>query len=146
MKTPPPRLAGYESWDGTDPFEDRAGPFFFRRLETGEVRCAFEATPAHCNGGGFLHGGLLMTFADFSLFAIGRDVIGGHAVTVSFNAEFTAAGLPGDIVEARGEVMKNTGSMVFLRGRVYTASAEGERVLLNFSGIVKRVRQKPESH
>jgi acyl-coenzyme A thioesterase PaaI-like protein len=73
-------------------------------------------------------------------------VIGGHAVTVSFNAEFTAAGRSGDIIEARGDVVKSTGSMVFLRGYVYSASAEGERVLMNFSGIVKRVRQKPESH
>jgi acyl-coenzyme A thioesterase PaaI-like protein len=145
-KLPGGRLAGYQSWDGTDPFEDHAGPFFFKRTDTGEVRCAFEATPTHCNGGGFLHGGLLMTFADFSLFAIGREAIDGHAVTISFNAEFVAAGHAGDIVEARGDVVQKTGSMVFLRGQVFTTSDGSERILLNFSGIVKRVRRKPESH
>ncbi|MGB6087185.1 PaaI family thioesterase [Parvibaculum sp.] len=138
------RLAGYESWNGHDPFEDHAGPFFFRRQPDGSITCAFEATPTHCNGGGFLHGGLLMTFADFSLFAIGRDVLeGGPSVTVSFSAEFTAAAGAGEFIEARGEVVRNTGSMVFVRGQVFTGSGENERILLNYSGIVKRVKKRP---
>ncbi|MBO6634461.1 MAG: PaaI family thioesterase [Parvibaculum sp.] len=130
------RLAGYESWQGHDPFEDHAGPFFFKKHEDGRVTCAFEATPTHCNGGGFLHGGMLMTFADYSLFAIGSDVLEGPAVTVSFSSEFTAAAGAGAFVEARGE-------MVFLRGQVYTGTGEDERILLNFSGIVKRVKKRP---
>ena len=141
------RLAGYQTWEGVDPFEDHAGPFYFRRTESGEITCAFEATEIHCNGGGFLHGGLLMTFADFSLFAIAQDVLDGPAVTVSFNAEFTAAATAGDLIEARGDVVQNTGSMVFLRGQVFTRKeidgAVKELPLLNFSGIVKRLKKKP---
>lgn len=141
-KTPSAKLAGYQGWEGTDPFEDHAGPFFHRRTETGEVICAFEATSTHLNGGGFLHGGALMTFADYALFCIGMDVLDGPAVTVSFNAEFTSSADAGGIVEARGEVVRNTGSMVFLRGQVYTLVGDETRILLNFSGIVKRVRTK----
>lgn len=137
------RLAGYETWEGHDPFEDHAGPFFFRKNTDGTVTCAFEATPLHCNGGGFLHGGLLMTFADFSLFAFGRDFLQGPSVTVSFTAEFTAAAGAGDFIEARGEVVRNTGSMVFLRGQVFTGRGEDERILLNYSGIVKRMKKRP---
>jgi hypothetical protein len=33
--------------------------------------------------------------------------------------------------------------MIFLRGQVFTNEEEGERILLNFSGIVKRVKRKP---
>ena len=87
----PGRLSGYETWDGHDPFEDHAGPFYFRQHPDGRVTSAFEAKPHHCNGGGFLHGGLLLTFADFSLFAIGRSVLQGPSVTLSLNGEFTAA-------------------------------------------------------
>lgn len=140
------RLTGYETWEGHDPFEDHAGPFFFRKQEDGSITCAFEATPRHCNGGGFLHGGLLMTFADFSLFAIGRDVLNGPSVTVSLTGEFTAAAGPGEFIEARGEIVKNTGSMVFLRGQVFTGNGAQERILLNFSGIVKRVKKRPLSN
>ncbi len=142
-KTPSARLAGYQGWEGTDPFEDHAGPYFYRRTETGEIRCAFEATPTHCNGGGFLHGGALMTFADYTLFAFATDILDGPCVTVSFSAEFTAAGRAGEVIEARGEVVQNTGSMVFLRGQVFTGEGAAERILLNYSGIVKRVRRKP---
>lgn len=137
------RLAGYETWNGHDPFEDHAGPFFFRKNEDGSVTCAFEATPLHCNGGGFLHGGLLMTFADFSLFAFGRDILQGPSVTVSFSAEFTAAAGAGEFIEARGEIVRNTGSMVFVRGQIFTGKGAEERILLNYSGIVKRVKKRP---
>lgn len=143
MKTQSARLAGYESWTGTDPFEDHAGPFFFRQHENGRVTCAFEAEARHCNGGGFLHGGLLLSFADYSLFAIGRSVLQDPSVTLSLNGEFTAAAGAGEFIEARGEIVRNTGSMVFLRGQVFTGHGENERILLNFSGIVKRVKKKP---
>jgi acyl-coenzyme A thioesterase PaaI-like protein len=144
-KTPSETLAaaGFRGWDGTDPFEDYAGPYFYRKTETGAVICAFEAQPHHCNGGGFLHGGALMTFADYALFCFGTDVLSGPAVTVSFNAEFTAASSGNGIVYARGEIVQNTGSMVFLRGQVFTGEADETRTLLNFSGIVKRLKQKP---
>lgn len=137
------RLAGYQSWDGHDPFEDHAGPFFFRKHEDGRVTCAFEAEARHCNGGGFIHGGMLMTFADYSLFAIGSDVLDGPSVTVSFSAEFTSAVGAGAFIEARGEIVQNTGSMVFLRGQVFTGTGENEKILLNYSGIVKRVKKRP---
>tara|TARA_R110000824_G_scaffold366730_2_gene555560 strand:+ start:73908 stop:74351 length:444 start_codon:yes stop_codon:yes gene_type:complete len=144
-KIPSERLAaaGFKGWDGTDPFEDHAGPYFFRKTETGQVICAFEATPTHCNGGGFLHGGALMTFADYSLFAFATDILEGPAVTVSFNAEFTAASAGEGIVYSRGDIVRNTGSMVFLRGQVFVGEGDKESILLNFSGIVKRMKRKP---
>jgi len=141
----PGRLSGYETWNGHDPFEDHAGPFYFRQHPDGRVTSAFEARPHHCNGGGFLHGGLLLTFADFSLFAIGRSVLQGPSVTLSLNGEFTAAAGAGEFIEARGDIVRNTGSMVFLRGQVFTGAGGGERILLNFSGIVKRVKKRPLS-
>jgi|TARA_R100000322_G_scaffold141342_1_gene97077 hypothetical protein len=35
--------------------------------------------------------------------------------------------------------------MVFLRGQVFTGSGDRERILLNYSGIVKRLKKKPLS-
>ena len=137
------RLSGYETWEGHDPFEGHAGPFYFRQHEDGRVTSAFEAKPHHCNGGGFLHGGLLLTFADFSLFAIGRSVLQGPSVTLSLNGEFTAAAGAGEFIEARGDIVRNTGSMVFVRGQIFTGKGAEERILLNYSGIVKRLKKQP---
>lgn len=96
--------AGWSTWAGMDAFEDQTGPFYFKE-ENGVVRSAFRAEARHMNGGGFMHGGCMMTFADYSLFAISwahlKDV---RAVTVSLNGEFLGPARPGDLggVDRRG--------------------------------------------
>ena len=56
-------------------------------------------------------------------------------VTVSFNSDFVAAGQAGKLIEATGEVVKNTKSLIFVRGEV---TCEGE-TLMPFSGVIKRI-------
>ena len=132
-------FAGWQSWKGSDPFEDQSGPFFFKVLEDGTVHCAFRAERKHMNGGGFMHGGCMLTFADFSLFAFAhKELEGVHSVTVSLNGEFIGPANEGDLIEATGEVIKAGGSLIFLRGLVST----GGKPMLSYSGVVKKVRKK----
>lgn len=130
-----PRLKDYEVWDGEEPFEDYIGPLYFKPTGSGSYTCAFVAERRHCNGSGNLHGGMLMSFADYALFMIARDELEGTggSVTISFASEFVAAARQGAFVEATGEVIRRTGSLVFVRGTIFT----GETTLLNFSGILK---------
>ncbi len=130
--------AGWRIWS-SDPFELLAGPFYTRRADDGRMICAFRAEEKHMNGGGFMHGGCLMTFADYALFSIAADELVGNmsAVTASFNAEFVDAARVGDRIEASGEVVRAGGSLVFIRGLIAT----GGRPLLNFSAILKKVRR-----
>lgn len=131
--------AGWSNWSN-DPFEMHAGPFYSRPdPETGEMVCAFRAEPKHMNGGGFMHGGVYLTFADYSLFAIGGAALQGTgSVTASLAGEFLDAAKVGDLIEARGEVTRAGGSLVFIRGMITTQG----RPLMSFSGIVKKVRRK----
>ncbi|MEM6475211.1 MAG: PaaI family thioesterase, partial [Pseudomonadota bacterium] len=69
-------FAGWYHWNH-DPFETRSGPFFMRRQDDGSYLCAFRAEDRHMNGAGFMHGGCLMTFADFALFGIATDELAG---------------------------------------------------------------------
>ena len=130
--------AGWKVWS-SDPFEMLSGPFYCRRTaDRGQV-CAFRAEQKHMNGGGFMHGGCLMTFADYALFCIAdEDLQGTGSVTASMNCEFIDAARIGDLVEASGEVVRAGRSLVFIRGIVTT----GGRPLLNFSAIVKKVRRE----
>jgi len=131
--------AGWSCYPGGDPFEDLAGPFYYRVGEDGRPVCAFRAERKHMNGGGFMHGGCMMTFADYSLFAIGWTQLEGvRAVTVSLNGEFLGPAKVGDLVEATGEVTKAGGSLLFVRGLVSTAGAP----MLNFSGVIKKIRAR----
>lgn len=127
--------AGWRTWAGQDPFEDQTGPFYFREDE-GKVRCAFRAEPRHMNGGGFMHGGCMLTFADFSLFAIAwRELDNAKAVTVSLNGDFVGPAKAGDLVEATGEVVRAGGSMIFVRGLLSTSG----QPMLTFSGVIKKI-------
>jgi uncharacterized protein (TIGR00369 family) len=128
---------GYRTWSEVhrDPFEDHAGPFFYRDLTDGSVETVFEAKPHHCNGHGNIHGGLLMTFADYSLFAIARDDLGtDQAVTVSFSADFIAAGQHGSPIRGRGMVSRAAKRLIFVRGEIF----QDNRVLMTYSGVLSR--------
>ena len=132
-------FAGWRTWAG-EPFEhDLVGPFYFRTDDEGPV-CAFRAEHRHMNSGGVMHGGCLMTFADFSLFGIAYKELGAdnYGLTVAFTSEFLNGPRVGQLVEARGEVLRAGGSLIFVRGIV---TADGTPCL-NYSGTIKRVRPK----
>jgi uncharacterized protein (TIGR00369 family) len=132
----------WEGWElivGGDPYEDLSGPFYMRDNGDGTRRSAFRVETKHLNGGGAIHGGCLMTFADFALFMIAwKELEGVESVTVSLTGEFVGPAKLGDLVECAGEVIRSGRSMVFIRGLITCA---GEP-LLNFSGLVKKLRPR----
>lgn len=136
--------AGWYLWQ-SDAFEQRAGPFY-ERTEAGaegpEGVTAFRAGTEHMNGGGFMHGGCLMTFADSALFTIARPAMeGSFGVTVNLSGDFLDSARVGEFVEARGAITRAAKSIVFVRGLV-TADA---RPVLSFTGIIKKVGRRPHA-
>jgi uncharacterized protein (TIGR00369 family) len=127
--------AGYTTYAYEDPFEDFVGPMGYK-VEDDRISFAFPAQPHHRNTSDTLHGGILMTFADYALCLTATwDQPGERCVTVSFHCEFVAAGRSGDLVESTCEVVRRTRSLTFVRGTMSVA----DRVLLSFGGIVKRL-------
>ena len=91
------------------------------------------------NGGGFMHGGCMMTFADFALFAIATDILNGdHAVTLNLSGDFLGPISSGALVEARGEVTRGGGKTIFVRGLV---TGDGQPAL-SFTGIIRRLSRR----
>ena len=126
---------GYQAYEYDDPFEDHVGPLGYKVVD-GTISFAFQADERHSNTGGTLHGGMLMTFADFALCLTATwDQPGEKCITVSCNSEFVSAGHPGELIEATGEVVRRTRSLTFVRGQIFT----GARMLLTYSAIVKRI-------
>ena len=130
-------FAGWRTWT-RDAFETNNGPFWHRMDETGKVRCVFRVEKKHLNGSGNVHGGCYMAFADYSLFAIATHVLDSRAVTTNFACEFLDAAREGELIECTGEVTRAGGSLIFLRGKMMS----GTRVLLTFSGTIKRMKRK----
>ena len=129
-------FAGWMTWGaGADPYETAIGPFCFR-LDGERLRSAFQPRREHLNGGGKIHGGALMSFADFALFSIAHNALRNtRAVTLTCNCEFLTAGDLGAVIEADGEVLRSTRSLVFIRGTITQAG----RPLLAFSGTLKKI-------
>lgn len=131
-------FAGWLTWP-LDHFETQSGPFFHRVAADGVLRCAFRAGRKHMNNSGAMHGGCLMTFADYYLFVFAQEALAGaRGVTVSLNNEFMGAAHEGDLVEGTGETVKHGRALIFVRGLVRS----GERPLLNFSGTIMRMRPR----
>lgn len=128
---------GYRIIDPRDPYEVAAGPFYLP--ESGDdFHLLLPVEARHCNASGVVHGGLLVTLADVTVCAAAiRGADDERAVTVSLTADFIAAGHEGDLLEARAEVTRRTGSLAFVRGQV---AADG-RILLTCSAVIKRMRR-----
>jgi uncharacterized protein (TIGR00369 family) len=126
---------GYRSWSG-DAAEDHIGPFFYRLTENG-AETLFRVQAHNLNSSGSVHGGVLMTFIDYTLCVAAVGETGERVVTVSCNSEFIAGAREGAVLEGRGEVVRRTGSMVFTRGSI---EADGATIL-TASAVVKRIRR-----
>ena len=135
ISTPPPPIEGYTIYAPIDPFENDAGPFYWRLLNDGSHHFVLRTEERHANAHGLIHGGLMMTMADLTMAVTAKGDPDDVYVTVSFNSEFVASGHAGDLVEARGELVRRTGSMAFVRGNIHV----GERTLFVCSGVMKRV-------
>lgn len=127
--------AHYRHWVG-DSAEDYIGPFFF--YKEGELlRTAMRIQPHHCNAHNAVHGGVLMTFADYTL-CLGAN--GGESesvATVSQNNDFTAPANEGDLLLGRAQVIKRGGSMVFVRCELMVE----DTVVMMASAVIKRLRR-----
>ncbi len=129
---------GWRTWP-EDKFESGTGPFYMKRDEAGRVVCRFIAEPRHMNGGGFMHGGCFMTFADFACFAIAEEQTEGPSVTVNLSGDFLSAAKVGDTMEATGEITRAGGRLIYVRGLI-TAN---DKPALSFTSVITRLSKRP---
>lgn len=137
---PEGEFKGWRTWT-FDSFLNQSGPFWHRVEADQTVRCAFRAQKKHLNSHGNVHGGCFMAFVDYCVFAIAGLVLDGPGVTVSLSSDFLDTAREDELIEATGQVTRAGGSLIFVRGELKS----GERLLLTFSGTIKRVKQKSRS-
>lgn len=130
-------FAGWLTWgNGSDPFETLAGPFYMRARSEGGYECAFMPEVHHANGMGNIHGGALMTFADFALFAHAHDHMNDQpCVTMQFESQFVGGAVASKMIESHGEIVRATRTMIFMRGLL----TQADKPILAYSAILKRI-------
>lgn len=124
-----------------DGFVELVGPLWSRPDEEGPVRYGFLAERRHLNRGGVVHGGMVMTFADQALGLAAWAANGDRPqVTVQLDTQFISSVQQGEFVEARCRVLRQTASLLFMRGEL----AVGDRLVATASGVWKmRSRRDP---
>jgi uncharacterized protein (TIGR00369 family) len=128
---------GFRETPLTDPFEIHLGPVFETSIK-GNRHFAFRVDERHVNMGGVLHGAMLMSFADLALGQAAWDAT-GHAAVVTLNmqSQFVRAVHLGDLVEVTPELVRETGSLLFLRGD-FTVAGE---IVFTALTVWKRIGQ-----
>ena len=121
------------------PFGKHIGPIFERADDDGFVR-AFRAAEKHINAGGYVHGGVLATFADIVLAQAVIRALGRPAVTVRLVTEFLAPVEVGAWVEGTARLSRAGRSLAFVEGEITV----GRRTVMTASATFK-LRKAGES-
>ena len=133
-----PDAPGWKRWWLPDSTRYNAflGPISVR-VEEGIARVRMQPRERHSNLRGHVHGGALLGFIDVALFAAGRgfDVLGaGIAATLDLSVQFIAGGELDRPIEARVELLRETGRLLFLRGLVVQEAT----TVASFAGTVRK--------
>jgi uncharacterized protein (TIGR00369 family) len=119
-------------------FIDHVGPVYRRA----DGAYGFRAAQKHANLIQVVHGGMLMSFADRALGETAMAAAdGANCVTIQMEMQFIDVARLGDWIEARPEVVRRTGSLVFLRTDLWA----GERRVAAATGVWKILRRRPDA-
>ncbi len=139
---PDPNHPGWWTWDiaADDRYNASIGKLLVRAEGAGRARCRMFPELRHSNLGDVVHGGAVMTFIDMAFFAGGRlagaDV--AFAVTLDCQVQFIAPGELGRPLDAEVELLRETGRLAFLRGKVL----QEEIVVAAFSGTLRKLGRR----
>jgi uncharacterized protein (TIGR00369 family) len=77
------------------------------------------AEDKHTNPAGIVHGGMLTTLVDHALSAIAWEANERQpCITVALDIHFLAPVRPGQFIAARGRIVRQTSSLVFMQGNL----------------------------
>ena len=108
------------------------------RVEHGAARVQMTPRAGHGNLHGALHGGVALGFIDIGVFAAAHALGARGAttgVTVDLATQFISAGRIDRVLEARIELLRETGRLLFLRGLL---TQEDAPVIASFTATLRK--------
>jgi uncharacterized protein (TIGR00369 family) len=127
-----PAAAGWKALDNSG-FPSLLGPLWAKHEADGWAY-GLLAEPGHCNRRNVIHGGVLTALADHALGLVAWEAAGRQpCATIQLDTHFVAAVLPGSFIEGRGQIVRVTRSVTFMRGALTVAGQE----VLTANGIWK---------
>ena len=137
---PDPENPGWRHWNLKDDtlFNGAVmGRLITRVDDDGKARLRMFPERRHMNLQGIIHGAVTLALIDISLFTTMHTIGGGNAgpsVTLELSTQFVGGGDVEQPLDAVTEIVRETGSLVFVRGTV----EQGDSRVAAFSGIVRK--------
>ena len=119
-------------------------PILTKAEADGTATVRFIPSARHSNVSEFLHGGALLAFLDIAMFAGARTIgilTAATAVTADMQVQFVASGHIDLPVDAHVEIVRNTRSLIFVRGTVTQGEVDASTIA-SFTGLLKKLHQK----
>ncbi|WP_374405476.1 PaaI family thioesterase [Pelagerythrobacter sp.] len=141
---PDPENPGWRHWNLKDAtlFNSAVmGRLITRVDEDGRARLRMFPERRHENLQGIVHGAVTLALIDIALFTTMHTLGSGNAgpsVTLELSTQFVGPGDPARPLDAVTQIVRETGSLVFVRGDVVQ---DGDAVAA-FSGIVRKMRPR----
>jgi acyl-coenzyme A thioesterase PaaI-like protein len=142
---PDPDNPGWRHWNLKDQslFNGAVmGKLVTRIDDDGRSRLRMFPERRHENLQGMIHGAVTLSLIDISLFTTMHTIGTGNAgpsVTIELSTQFVGAGDPHRPLDAVCEIVRETGSLVFVRGEIVQESD----AVASFSGIVRKMKPRP---
>ena len=143
---PDPDNPGWRHWNLKDQtlFNGAVmGRMITRVDDDGRARLRMFPERRHENLQGIVHGAVTLALIDISLFTTMHMIGSGNAgpsVTLELSTQFVGGGKPDQPLDAVTEIVRETGSLVFVRGMVVQEAP----VVASFSGIVKKMPKRAQ--
>lgn len=129
---------GARRWEPapSGPYMAWLGPVWKRQGENG-TEYGLVGQEKHANHRNTVHGGVIMAFADYALGCTAIDLSGqDNQVTAQIDLQFVATAAIGSVLIGRGEIVRRTSSLAFIRG---TIEAEG-KIVASAQGVWKIIK------
>ncbi|MFN3610082.1 MAG: PaaI family thioesterase [Hyphomonas sp.] len=132
--------AGFAPTPSRGKFTLHNGPSY-RAITPGDIRTGLWILDRHCNGMGFLHGGMMSAFADSALAWAVWSATGKMSVTIRLTLEFMEIAREGEWIEAHPEVSAVDGEFIHVSARIVK---EDGGLAARASAVFRTVRRKAE--
>ena len=126
-------------------FNSMLQPILTRAEADGTATVRFIPSARHSNVSDYLHGGALLAFLDIAMFAGARTIgilTAAAAVTADIQVQFVASGRIDLPVDAHVEIVRNTRSLIFVRGTVTQGDGSDATTIASFTGLLKKLSPK----
>ncbi|WP_457092295.1 PaaI family thioesterase [Microvirga sp. P5_D2] len=119
-----------------DGFVGFVGPIFHKPFDKGIGRFRFIGEAKHKNRNGFIHGGMLMTFADRALGMTARQGLSRSQATVQLDVHFVRPAMISKPIDMECRILRQTASLIFMDGTI-TSDSE---VVATARGVWKTIK------